>query len=196
MISKNLLALGPNIIGATGGSGTRVVARIVRVAGMFIGENLNVSEDAIEFGAYSDRWINRFKTRRENHASPVTEAAMIADFAEVLEKHCKPLQTHPRPWGWKEPRSIYLLPFLDSQFPNGKFLHMVRDGRDMAFSQNQNQLKKHGKTLLNWKERLIPKPVRSITLWSRINLLAADYGEGRMGDRYLRIRFEDLCTDP
>ena len=32
---------GPNVIGATGGSGTRVVARIVRHGGMFIGTNAN-----------------------------------------------------------------------------------------------------------------------------------------------------------
>lgn len=54
----HLLELGPRLIGATSGSGTRVFARIVRRAGLFIGTNLNVSEDAVDFGAYSDSWIN------------------------------------------------------------------------------------------------------------------------------------------
>ena len=122
---------------------------------------------------------------------------MIADFAEVLEKHCKPLQTHPRPWGWKEPRSIYLLPFLDSQFPNGKFLHMVRDGRDMALSPNQNQLRKHGRAVLSWRERLLHSTAESsMLLWADVNLRAADYGEASLRENYLPIRFEDLCSKP
>ena len=43
---------GPNTIGATGGSGTRVVARIVREGGMFTGTDLNAYEDALPFGEY------------------------------------------------------------------------------------------------------------------------------------------------
>jgi len=49
---------GPGVIGATGGSGTRVLARIVRRAGMFVGDDLDRSEDALDFAAFSDRWIN------------------------------------------------------------------------------------------------------------------------------------------
>jgi hypothetical protein len=41
--NTSLLSSPPNIIGATGGSGTRVIARIVRRGGMFIGENLSAT---------------------------------------------------------------------------------------------------------------------------------------------------------
>ena len=51
---------GPHVIGATGGSGTRVIAAIARAGGMFIGSKLNDYEDAVDFGAYSDRWINPY----------------------------------------------------------------------------------------------------------------------------------------
>jgi hypothetical protein len=50
----------PSIMGATGGSGTRVVARIARRTGLFIGANLNPAEDALEIAAYYDRWINPY----------------------------------------------------------------------------------------------------------------------------------------
>ena len=40
---------GPYVIGATGGSGTRVTARIVRAAGVYIGTELNPYEDAVAF---------------------------------------------------------------------------------------------------------------------------------------------------
>ena len=39
-------------------------------------------------------------------------------------------------------------------------------------------------------------PVRSIAIWTRVNTAAADYGEERLGERYLRVRFEDLCAQP
>lgn len=99
-------------------------------------------------------------------------------------------------WGWKEPRSIFLLPFWNHVFPQMKFLHVTRDGRDMAFSENQNQLRKHGRVWLTWRERTFAaRPLRSIMLWSRLNSAAADYGEQVLRERYLRVRFEDLCAD-
>ena len=80
-----------------------------------------------------------------------------------------------RPWGWKEPRSIYLLPFLHRHLPSLRFLHVVRDGRDMALSANQNQLRKHGDAAAIPAD--LSPPERSIALWSWVNLTAARYGE-------------------
>ncbi len=192
-------ARGPNVIGATGGSGTRVVARIVRAGGMFIGTNLNKSEDALDFGDFSDRWINTFIARRKwPLLRGAVERRMVADLDAVLARHYAPLRQSAtaRPWGWKEPRSIYLLPFLHRRFPQMKFLHLVRDGRDMAFSENQNQLRKHGDTLLKYRERFVSPALRSSILWNRVNLSAAEYGENILREGYLRVRFEDLCNDP
>jgi hypothetical protein len=187
---------GPGIIGATGGSGTRAVARIVRRAGMFIGANLNVSEDALDFGDYSDRWINVFVAGQTAGLSPATQAEMARDLQATLARHLVALAPPARAWGWKEPRSIFLLPFFHSQFPTLKFLHVIRDGRDMAYSANQNQLRKHGDALLGPPPTGASQPLRSIALWSRVNMSVADYGEGTLHTRYLRVRFEDLCRQP
>lgn len=187
---------GPNIIGGSGGSGTRVVARIVRHGGMFIGTNLNDSEDALDFADYLDRWINVFLASRNSSLAPSRQTAMIQDLQQVLKKHLAPLDPTARAWGWKEPRNIFLLPFLHSQFPQLKFLHIVRDGRDMAYSINQNQLRKHGNWLLDKTELRASVPMRSMALWSRLNLFTADYGETILATQYLRIRFEDLCHQP
>jgi hypothetical protein len=185
---------GPNVIGATGGSGTRVVAEFVGEAGMYIGENLNFAGDAIAFGSYSDRWINAFLGSPDGLPAQVT-ADMTLELASVVEDHCSALSEEARCWGWKEPRSIYLAPFFSSCMPDLRFLHVVRDGRDMAFSRNQQQLMKHGPAALqgrvSWR-----RPVRSIALWNRVNLAAAEFGERALGSRYLPVRFEDLCTDP
>jgi hypothetical protein len=194
---ESLRGLEPRIIGATGGSGTRVVGKIVRAGGMYIGTNLNDYQDALDLGGYSDRWIDEFVAGGGLEGLPEEiRAEMVDDLAAVLQTHRRDLPEDARAWGWKEPRSIYLLPFFNSVMPGVRFLHWLRDGRDMAFSENQQQLRKHGDTVLTGDEAEGKRPLRSIRLWTKVNTRAADFGEQQMPGRYLRIRFEDLCEQP
>jgi Sulfotransferase family len=177
---------GACVIGATGGSGTRVLARFAIRGGMFIGVDRNRSEDALDFAAFSDRWVDEVVAgRRPGAMSDELHALAARQWAG----------SGGGPWGWKEPRSIYLLPLLDEELAGLRFLHVVRDGRDMAYSANQVQLRKHGAAVLGDGGEMA-SPRRSIALWSEVNLRAADYGERELGPRYLRVRFEDLCLDP
>jgi Sulfotransferase family len=195
LVPPELEALGPTVIGATGGSGTRVVARIVRRAGLYVGaDGLNESEDPLYVADFYDRWIN-VAVVNGNRLRVRDDPQMEDEFAAVLNRHLAGLEGHARPWGWKEPRSIYLLPFLDRRLPALRFLHVVRDGRDMALSANQNQLRKHG-SLLGLPRPGLSAAAQSILLWSWINQEATRYGRERLAGRYLRVRFEDLCERP
>lgn len=195
LLALNVGVPGPNVIGATGGSGTRVVARILRGGGMYIGERRNDYEDALDLGEYSDRWVTTFMTAGSTLPEPMV-GDMADDLTGVLERHLATLPDDAIAWGWKEPRSIYLLPFYHAVLPSIRFLHFVRDGRDMAFSANQQQLAKHGRAVIARSRLPWRQPVDSIELWTKVNLMAADYGERRLGAGYLRVRFEDLCADP
>jgi len=173
------------------------MARLAQRAGYNLGANLNASEDALAFSPFHDSWINRFIAAEQSGRSLSASAAqrMEQDFRSALEKHLPGAITLR--WGWKAPRTVYLLPFIHAQFPDCKFIHVLRDGRDMAFSKNQNQLRKHGCAVLKWNERWFnPQPLLSIRLWERVNLLAADYGEAHLKENYHRVRFEDLCYKP
>ena len=192
-LSAELASTGPVVVGATGGSGTRVLARLLKNGGTFIGPTLNPYEDALPLGEYSDRWINSVESTTS--VDPQTTRRMCADLEAILTRDYATLPEGTRIWGWKEPRSIYLLDFYDAAMPSLKFVHFVRDGRDMAFSDNQNQLVKHGDAVLA-PDGGAKKAVRSAALWSAINTRAADYGETQMQGRYLRLRFEDLCSAP
>lgn len=185
----------PVVIGALGGSGTRVVARIVRHACFFTGTRLNASEDAMEFVEFYDRWINRFVRRNEVLLTDTDTAKMDSEFIDCITSHRADMPEEDENWGWKEPRSIYLLTFFHNHFPVIIFIHVIRDGRDMAFSSNQNQLRKHGNFLLDSRYDAFAQPIRTAVLWNHVNLTASDYGEREMGDHYLCIRFEDLCRD-
>ncbi len=191
-------ASSPLVIGATGGSGTRVVARIARHAGYDLGSHLNDAEDALEFVPFHNRWINRLLAADVRPFSSAETAQISADFHAALDRH---LPRHGEAagarWGWKAPRSIYFLPLFHRLFPDLKFIHVLRDGRDMALSKNQNQLRQHGRAILSWRERWFASlPVRSIHLWDRVNRRAAVFGKTQLRGNYLALRFEDLCAAP
>lgn len=192
VLASDVASRGPSVIGATGGSGTRVVARIIRACSVYIGDDLNKYEDSLRFGAFSDRWINAFVG---SNGDTELRARMTADLESVLDEHLAGRENDAK-WGWKEPRSIYLVPFFRDAMPSLRFLHFVRDGRDMALSKNQQQLMKHGSAVLPRAGWLTRDRERSIDLWARVNTMAADFGERELGDRYRRVRFEDLCAEP
>ena len=135
----------PSIMGATGGSGTRVVARIARRAGLFIGTNLNPAEDSLDIAEYYDRWINPYLWHAPG-LGPDVQPEMRAELGPLLERHRAPAEGGR--WGWKEPRSIFLVSFLARSLPGLRLVHVVRDGRDVAFSKNQNQPRKHADAFL------------------------------------------------
>lgn len=191
-----LLKFGPNIIGGTGGSGTRVIARITQQGGLFLGTNRTITEDNFELGMYL-----KLREIIVHYQSPMLAEKYTLAIQLMRSGFCKYLEAlnsnqSLQSWGWKIPTSIFALPFLHKQFPKIKTIHLVRDGRDMAYSKNQNQLTRLGPFILNSEELSWSKPLKSIALWSKLNLLAAEYGEKYMPTQYLRIRFEDLCTRP
>lgn len=184
------------VIGGLWGSGTRVLARVVRRAGYFLGTNVTGAEDAVEFWEFYDRWINRYLLREQAPFCREEEELMNNDFVASVARPRLGVPSYDSPWGWKEPRSHFLLPFFHAKYPAMKLIHVIRDGRDMAFSNNQNQLRRHGAAVLepaHWNE---PQPVRTARLWARINLAVADFGKLNMGEKYCRIYFEELCRSP
>lgn len=199
-------AASPVIICGTGGSGTRVAARIIRRAGCFLGCSLNKAGDSLHVADFLDRRINRYLSRdnwiegilREHDVASSSNsefAPMIQEFEKTIARHRMGMDDEGSPWGWKEPRSIFVLPFLHQRYPDMTMIHMVRDGRDMALSANQNQLEKHGRYVLGRYGEL-PLFLGSMVLWARVNRAAAVYGERYLGQGYLRVRFEDLCSEP
>ncbi|MDD5410224.1 MAG: sulfotransferase [Methylobacter sp.] len=179
----------PLIVGGVGGSGTRLVVQLLKNLGVSMGLHLNVSEDALAFVPLYERYINQYLVGLSvnyQHLADELLAAMINHRRNSLDAH------H---WGWKNPRSIYLLPILDSLIPGLRFVHVVRDGVAMSTSDNQAQLEKHGSYVLQDDMQTLPKKERSLLLWTIVNNAAADYGK-TMGDRYFLVRYEDACENP
>ena len=198
----------PLIIGATGGSGTRAFQSSLHKAGFFVGTRINHAGDAMDFEPFLDEIINPIlrETRSLDYTldqlSGATAKAAEQGFKAALQSYTadlpKDLPKQAGLWGWKNPRSMYILPIIFAVCPGMSFLHLVRDGRDMALSENQNQPKKHYQALFGdaYQACQDTGPECAIRLWAAANSQVADWGERELGNRYMRVRFEDVCASP
>lgn len=70
-------------------------------------------------------------------------------------------------YGFKAPVSMALLPYWVHLLPHSKFVHVLRDGRDIAFSVNQGPVEKFYDDMYG-RDKVQP-PVKAIKLWSDWN---------------------------
>lgn len=86
-------------------------------------------------------------------------------------------------WGCKDPGDTQRIHVINKWFPDARFVHIIRDGRDACLSQLGQDF---GHT------ELIPCAVD----WQEQVSWVARMGAILGSDRYLELRYEDLVTDP
>jgi len=111
-------------------------------------------------------------------------------------------------WGWKGPRAIYFLPFYQAIFgDNFRFLHVLRDGRDVSFGDNQMQFwmlcnkfygAGSGMCELGQDKDHSHHHCASLSFWGDVNRQAYELATtvldlDRDGGRYMVLRVEDLA---
>ena len=184
----------PVVIGAVGGSGTRALTQVLRKAGWFMGHRVDSrNEDSLPMAWFLSKWLKRLRDFPNVDSRTLTKAR--SDFDRMIQVHRRGIPSWDAPWGWKNPRTMWLLPFLVDRFPQMKFIHMIRDARDMMLSDNTHFLKDHGYWMLGpewWRDL----EAAQLELWQWGNKRAAEFGERYLGDRYHMIRYEDLCQKP
>lgn len=192
---KQMPVMQPVIIGALGGSGTRSFVSVLRQAGLWMGDwNDPKTEDALAMRVFLARWFDSiFASIQADNPFP---AQAVNAFHDAIRVHRTGISDVMVPWGWKNPRNMWLIPFYVQFFPGLKFIHVVRDGRDMALSKNQFLLQEHGDAVLGRQWRQNPT-LAQLDLWERGNRLAQTSAERYLiQGNYLLIKYEDLCTDP
>jgi len=86
-------------------------------------------------------------------------------------------------WGDKTPNYIDHLPLLAKLFPQARFVHMIRDGRDVALSTiDLKGFHRHASTCAHFWGRQVGGAMRE--------------GERLGQERYLELRYEDLLDEP
>ena len=212
----------PIAIGGVGGSGTRLIAGMLRDAGIHIGNDLNKANDNL--------WLTLlFKQQDLLNATKETVHSRIDIFANAMmgsgaweKEHVDLLHdivAHKRAYctkywlqfrantlltrnfrhdrknytfGWKEPNTHLFIDSFKEKFSNMKYLHVCRNGLDMAYSTNQNQVKLWGTYFIDNLKEISPK--ESLKFWCIANKRALEICENQNID-HLVVNFDNLCTN-
>lgn len=95
-------------------------------------------------------------------------------------------------WGWKEPNTHLYIQILAKKYPEMKYLFIMRNGLDMAFSDNKVQLRNFG----NHFGIKGNSTADSLEFWIRANSKAIESGKEILGERFKILQMEKLCMNP
>lgn len=184
----------PLVIVGIGGSGTRVYTRLAEATGRHMGSIQNDSSDRYALFHLANHWCEPVH-RAWQDGRPLPDAIKFeAELAASVKWHRRGATASA--WGWKQPRSIHLLPALDAAYAGDLLvLHAMRDGRDVAFGKDIH-LRQTAPFTVPAALREESSPIQLAHIWTTVNDLAADFGEQVLRERYLRISLEDLCREP
>lgn len=203
----------PVVVVGTDGSGTRVIAKFLALTNVSVlverGVYGQMDVDGTSAGVHFTRTIQG--VLNATHSPRYDLAALPRSLADATLDALWPFalsmvqnadgatRLHGTTrWGFKKPDLLNLGPFVDHLFPGVKVVHVVRDGRDMAFSRNAAALHKYA-------FQLFPPPslsgrsaeVQKLQLWQKQNLEFARWADQRLGPaRCHRVKIEDIAGQP
>ena len=143
-----------------------------------VSQVLKEFEDCKEFYTWKIN-IKDVQKRLENIENSKRSLSNIFDelFCAYSEKH----SAGSKIWGDKTPMNTLYLDWISTVFPHSKFIHIIRDGRDVASSY--------------LKMERYDNILEAANRWINSIDLAQSFGS-KIKDNYMEIRYEDLVTSP
>ncbi len=147
-------AMQPVILLGMHRSGTAMIARLLDELGLFQGHELQEDHESVWFLNVNDLMLRRINAAWD-HPAPLRDflqntaafdltcRALHEDMSSRLTRpflgtrralQHKTLLKFDRPWGWKDPRTIFTLPLWLQLFPEAKIVYIIRNGVDVARS--------------------------------------------------------------
>lgn len=127
-----------------------------------------------------ERWLVDFTVDEVVGACPGRSFKEAYDYLHVKDATAKGKTR----WGEKSPRNSYWIDEIKSEFPDAQFVHIVRDGRDMAIDISQSVSMRPCSVLMGsyyWKHY--------------VTAIRDSFARLDAADRY-EIGYEALCADP
>lgn len=211
----------PVAVGGVGGSGTRLVAQVLRELGYFLGDDLNESLDNLWFTLLFKRreilglgpeefsetlaiFVSRMSGQPRLTAPQLAMARRLAGgdrgehSPQWLKERADTLAAEPSaastaPWAWKEPNTHVVIDRLIQRLPGLRYIHVLRNGLDMAYSANQNQLRFWGEHFIGQGAEVSPRA--SLSYWCRVHQRVLRLC-APLGERFLLLNYDRLCADP
>ncbi len=181
-------AAAPVIIGGCGRSGTTLMRAMLNAhPNLHIGPETGILCGSLNMDNLAGATGLAVADVRMHHH----RASCLGDFVERVMAQAQAQAGKPR-WGEKSPSNVVNLARIFQFFPQARFIHMIRDGRDVACS-----LRTHPK--YQWVDgRRLETGI--INPWEKcIVRWVSDTNAGlswRYDPRYIEVRYEDLVQEP
>ena len=192
-------------------SGSRMLAQLIERSGFFLGNNLNESYDSHDLSKLVHYVVERYYPdyARFWHGDGMHDTALAGLVGGVFRDHLAGFAGQH--WGWKLCETTYILPLIDYLFPCARYVHLVRDGRDVAFSNHvppisafwqkvyadAERLRRWRGIWYGWMARIgyaLDPVLYNAQHWVNSVTLGQRFG-AMLRDRYLEVRYENLCLD-
>jgi hypothetical protein len=197
----------PIILIGRGGSGTRLLSYLMRKNGLFIGNEINASEDSVEWVELLYELVVSSLPNRPDIFGNVWQQALREKAENILS--IGDLQA-TRPWGWKLPETMLALPEVCHAFTNAKIIHLVRHPVSSSLRRTHMTSRLNnpvGKEVLeraykaagwDYSKILEHEPYQhNAVSWIYQLTQVRQYAENYLKpEQYLEVRFEDLCNTP
>src|SRR3954469_18425300 len=134
-------------------SGTSLIARLLDELGLFQGAELQEDHESVYFLEVNDLLLKRIGASWDNPAPArdflkdpkALDLTARCVRADILSRKATGylggsrfkaggIERLDRPWGWKDPRTVFTLPLWLRLFPAAKLVYIVRNGVDVASS--------------------------------------------------------------
>ena len=113
----------------------------------------------------------RVKARQACGAEPLARD-IARELGTLAASRVAPTRARGVAFGFKAPVSMLLVPVLARVLGPFKFVHVLRDGRDLAFSDNQSPVNRFYNDTFGaaaWARHARWPPARALELWSKWN---------------------------
>jgi hypothetical protein len=155
-------------------SGTSLVARVLDELGLFQGDELQEDHESTYFLGVNDMLLRRagaswdqpgaLRELLKNRDAFAHTLRCLRDdlssgwqISEYLGPAWLPqqrtLSTLDRPWGWKDPRTVFTLPLWLRLFPGARLVYVSRNGVDVAASLRRREVKELARRVREYRKK-------------------------------------------
>ncbi len=197
-----LAAEQPVVLMGRGKSGTRLLSLAVGQLGVALGLTPRLPAADIDHRGFRQT----VKALAGRHfAAESLEQVPVADvqrFEQAMERALQLLRSRSPAapaWGWKWPETYLITPIVYGTFPRGRFIHMVRDGRDLAFKRHltDDMRRPLGRTLLTRLGMATqPRHLQAARSWQFQVEAYLRFAAGIPAAQRLELTYEEMCRAP
>lgn len=214
-------------------SGTSLLGRLLEELGLFVGHKKDENNEAIFFQQINN-WLLTQCGGGWDYPEPIRRLWEQEELLEASEEYVRFLLGSPRmvqflgiarylsvrrienmdiPWGWKDPRNTYTVPFWMRLFPDAKLIYIERHGIDVAHSLKTREQVSRQLRQRRFREFRLASWIRpkkggfsesprcaslegGLTLWLEY-LEEASVQLAKLPDgRVLKVKYEELLSSP